>query len=88
MGLVAAPNKVVCCVLVRPGGPRRVRDKVKTTGEGRLDNEKIGQMAFQRWPDHQIGAVGGKQRGISSVGVGGRLRLALIRMLSGKYRSA
>jgi len=28
-------EELVCCVLVRPGGTRRVMDKVKTTGEVR-----------------------------------------------------
>ena len=59
---------------------------MKSTEKLCPDDEKIGQMGFQRRPNHQIGAVGWPQSEISSVGGGGRLRLAPIRMPSGECR--
>ena len=54
-----------------PAKAEEINDEVKSTRKVCPDDEKIGQIGFQRRPNHQIWAVRWPQSEISSIGGGG-----------------
>ena len=53
-----------------PAWAEEIQGEVKTTGEVRLDDDKIGQMGFRTRPNHQIWTVVWPQREIHFIGGG------------------
>ncbi len=53
-----------------PAQAEEIHGEAKMMGEVRLDDERLGQMGFRTWPNHQIWPVVWLQRAICSEDIG------------------